>query len=1536
MSKAKNTDGAGRAPFKVIAALCAVAMGAATAAVTTSAASAAPATVQTTQSASVQTAADQSNEELEIAPSGLPSKTAPFDQTIAYFLWPYQWGTQNVGDTESPKQSALQVDRGSTSDVNQTESASGNAADEPQTYSQSEHIAAGEYGWKGPGTRPTEPNLKSLDAQLKLVKESGMTYVKTSYLISPLNAVDPNCDQSVPGDCAPSTDLPDQIIQRILDAGLKPVVYFSQGNPDPKAVSNPDPHQVYKTVPSFTKDQVKDTISDAIQKFANKGIIWEAFNEPESEEHWPGGNNKDEAKIQWIELDQFIGDTIRQYDPNAAYVWGNFSGPGKLNQYQNEMKAAHATALSGHGYWISSPENPLASSPVGGYDFMDSEFGCSAGNTETSWSCGFNKIPKDSNLQGIWLIRQLLVKDIKGLNLASPYRMVGYDSFSINEDNDPANPGDVKTTEAYNIIKDVTLALKGYSYVDGSYQNADGVYRAIYRNKSGAQKLVYWTADKPTLDNDDQTKDVTINFENQDVRLTAKAVPQVYETPKAPQEGTYLTNLTAWKTTDGQVIQAHGGSVLKDGDTFYWVGQGAPDNVPTDYNGANGVFANQWLYTTINMYKSKDLVNWQFANAVTSIDDPNAAEYCDGNVAGLTSKVLNYNDNKKFKDLVTKHPQYLQNSKLGCKIERPHILKNAKTGKYLIWAHWEGTVGYGSSQLIAFQSDTVDGKYQPLKWQDGQVHAQPKVNVNGKLTPMASRDLSAWADPDTGKAYIVSSTEKVRLYRLNDDYTGVDPDGSYEFPNIKYREAPSLFKENGRFYMITSAQDYWDPTQTEYASTSNIEDPNGWTNLTELQSRDDARKNWGNQDSNTRTYIGQPTYVLQYQDANNKPAVMLLADDWNPLKSHTADVDTTKANYVMTPVKRLGNNQLSTPFQRTVVPMGAGQAPSTIVAVENPDAVTTAMGVAPVLPTTVKATWSDKTTTDEPVTWDAIPAESYAKPGSFEVKGKAAGLDVTVKVTVENAPVSVEKLADVTTNVGNVAQLPKTAKVTWADGTTTEEAVDWSSVDSQKFFTIGTFTATGKVKGLDAQVAVNVTLKDGTYVIATAIEDGSRVVDMTGASKAVGARAQLYTANGTMAQRYKFKHLDNGNYTIKNVNSGLFLAHGNAAGDPVTQQKDEGKAATQWQLAGTDSALTIAASDSSLALDLQGAINADGTPIQIFDGNSSEAQQWKISGAETPRDRLDKLADEHRNDIADGTYKFAAGKKNAEVLDVAGGSRDNGANVQIYSGNGTDAQAWTIKHDADGYLTITNAGSGKVLDVAGGSTNPGANVQQYDGNGTWAQKWIAVSTANGFKIQSAAAENLVLDIVGGSTDDGANVQIYSSNDSSAQRWRLKKTTTTRQRLDKLAADHKGDLADGTYEIASTAAKQMRFDVVGGSADDGANVQLYEGNGTNAQAWKVSHDKNGYVTLTNVESGKVLDISNASSNDGANVQQWSSNGSLAQKWVLVKESNGSFTLHSALREDFVIDAAAGGTSNGTNIQMWTSNNSVAQHWAFNKK
>lgn len=597
-----------------------------------------------------------------------------------------------------------------------------------------------------------------------------------------------------------------------------------------------------------------------------------------------------------------------------------------------------------------------------------------------------------------------------------------------------------------------------------------------------------------------------------------------------------------------------------------------------------------------------------------------------------------------------------------------------------------------------------------------------------------------------------------------------------------------------------------------------------------------------------------------------------------------------------------------------------------------PSTVTTKAGTAPTLPSTVQVTWSDGQTTTENVVWDAVKADSYAKPGRFTVKGKALDLDASVDVTVQNAPKSVVAPDNLETNVGRVAKLPKTAKVIWADGSTTDETVDWQSVDSQRFFTIGAFSVAGKVQGLDVRVLISVTLKDGTYIIATALEDGSRVLDVPAASKKTGQPIQLYTANGTMAQRYKFKHLSNGNYTIRNVNSGLYLAHtGGQNGTRVTQERDRDDETTQWTLTGTDTALTIAATGTSnLVMDLQGANNANGAAIQIYTSNNTIAQQWRLSGAQTSRDRLDRLAGKHANDIADGLYTVVYGKNNSLALDVTAASHKNGANVQVYTGNKTDAQVWRISHDADGYATITNAISGKVLDVAAAGTKPGTNVQQYDSNSTYAQKWIVISEADGFKLQSGIAENLVLDVSAGSTKSGANVQIYSSNESAAQRWRLKPTTTLRSRLGKLAADHRGDLPDGTYVFRSAKRDSLVLDVSAGSHNNGANVQIYTNNGTAAQRWKVTHDGNGYITLRNVGSGKALDIAGASTGVGANVQQYASNSTYAQKWVAVRDGD-SIKLLSALTDYLALDVAAGSTKSGANVQVYTDNGTPAQRW-----
>ena len=55
-----------------------------------------------------------------------------------------------------------------------------------------------------------------------------------------------------------------------------------------------------------------------------------------------------------------------------------------------------------------------------------------------------------------------------------------------------------------------------------------------------------------------------------------------------------------------------------------------------------------------------------------------------------------------------------------CKIERPKLLYNAKTKKFVLWAHWEQHTGYASSQVVTATATKVGGPYTKLHG-DGRI-----------------------------------------------------------------------------------------------------------------------------------------------------------------------------------------------------------------------------------------------------------------------------------------------------------------------------------------------------------------------------------------------------------------------------------------------------------------------------------------------------------------------------------------------------------------------------------------------------------------------------------------------------------------------------------------------------------------------------------------------------------------------------------------------------------------------------------------------
>ena len=456
---------------------------------------------------------------------------------------------------------------------------------------------------------------------------------------------------------------------------------------------------------------------------------------------------------------------------------------------------------------------------------------------------------------------------------------------------------------------------------------------------------------------------------------------------------------------------------------------------------------------------------------------------------------------------------------------------------------------------------------------------------------------------------------------------------------------------------------------------------------------------------------------------------------------------------------------------------------------------------------------------------------------------------------------------------------------------------------------------------IDVRKMTAVTIPNGNYYINVRSKVASSV-DIPGGSAADSTAIQLYSGNGSKAQQFTFTRQSDGSYEIVNVNSGkaLDVCNGVAENNAIVQQYSRNNSQAQrWFIRDSGAGYYLQSALGNWVLDLSSGNTANGAAIRLYTPNGTASQLFVVSSSDV--------------NIATGVSMIITSVTNKKlVTDVTGASTANGARVQLYSSNNTNAQKYRFESIGNGTYKIVNINSGKMLDVAGGSTVNGAALQQYTSNNTVAQQWTVRNYGSGKIALVSVNANKAVDIPGGNAVQQAQLQLYSPNGTTAQQWLVARAPLTlRERLNETAAKHSQDLPDGTYIFGSKLNTSMKMDVSGASRSNYGNVQIWAGNGTNAQKWKVTHDSNGYVTLTSVNSGKVLDVNGGVSASGTNVQQYDSNGTYAQKWIAVKNSDGSYTFQSALAENKVLDVSGASTSNGANVQLYAANGTNAQKW-----
>lgn len=228
-----------------------------------------------------------------------------------------------------------------------------------------------------------------------------------------------------------------------------------------------------------------------------------------------------------------------------------------------------------------------------------------------------------------------------------------------------------------------------------------------------------------------------------------------------------------WFDTDGNIINAHGGGIMEHDGRYYWYGECKGDST-TRLEEITSWECYRAPNNGVTCYSSDDLIHWKFEGMAL------AAEPSD-----TTSEL---------------HPSQV--------IERPKVIYNDRTGKFVMWLHIESP-DYQKAHAGVAVSDSPVGPFKYIG----------SVRPNGE----ESRDQTIFKDDD-GRAYHFHSSEDnatLHICPLNDDYTAHTGEFIRVFEGER-REAPAVFKHNGRYYMITSGCTGWDPNVAQWAWADSI------------------------------------------------------------------------------------------------------------------------------------------------------------------------------------------------------------------------------------------------------------------------------------------------------------------------------------------------------------------------------------------------------------------------------------------------------------------------------------------------------------------------------------------------------------------------------------------------------------------------------------------------------------------------------------------------------------------------------------------
>lgn len=354
---------------------------------------------------------------------------------------------------------------------------------------------------------------------------------------------------------------------------------------------------------------------------------------------------------------------------------------------------------------------------------------------------------------------------------------------------------------------------------------------------------------------------------------------RVYQKKKVQQKKEICSG-ELWLDNNGTHVNAHGGGLLLHEGKYYWFGEHKSEKTTAALVG-------------VTCYSSTDLCNWTNEGIALPASD----------------------DEKS--DIVK-----------GCVMERPKVVYNAKTQKFVMWFHLElKGKGYEAARAAVAISDSPVGPYRlihsgrvnpgiypfdmtkkqrntkpdPEKYKQWwtpqwQAAVEKGMLLQGNLEGgQMSRDMTVFVDDD-GKAYHIYSAEEnltLHIAELTDDYQRHTGKYIRLFP-AGHNEAPAIFKKDGTYWMITSGCTGWEPNEARMFSSTSIWGP--WKQHPNPCVGPGSKKPWGM--GAEKTFGSQSTYILPL--GNDR--FIFMADMWRP--KHPID-----ARYLWLPIQFDGSGK---------------------------------------------------------------------------------------------------------------------------------------------------------------------------------------------------------------------------------------------------------------------------------------------------------------------------------------------------------------------------------------------------------------------------------------------------------------------------------------------------------------------------------------------------------------------------------------------------------------------------------------------------